>query len=315
MTSATPPSPYFNGIVYNPSFFTTTTSSYLSYPLAQGTETFSSGILSNSIKTIATSDTLDIATTQLSGALNIASLPSRTGNINIGYSSSTPSGLGYNINMGNILSNTSIGGKYVELVSASSGITLSTSGTLNMIANAFNIGTSSLNATNINIGTTGKTTTTINGPITTTDLLTANGDITSPNITSTTKFKGIAYDAPTALSVLSIGETLTHGAVAAIVPLMIGINIDGTPTKGIQIGNSTTKIGLDGATTALSLTSTGDIKTITGKLIGSTLDAVSDTAAGYTALTIGSNVVLGNIVIGNSQTTGDIIIGASLTFY
>ena len=64
MTSATPPSPYFNGIVYNPSFFTSTTSSYLSYPLAQGTETFSSGILSNSLKTIATSDTLDIATTQ-----------------------------------------------------------------------------------------------------------------------------------------------------------------------------------------------------------------------------------------------------------
>ena len=59
------------------------------------------------------------------------------------------------------------------------------------------------------------------------------------------------------------------------------------------------------------LTATGDIKTTTGKLIGATLDAVADTTAGNTALTIGSNVVLGNIVIGNSQTTGDIIIGAS----
>jgi hypothetical protein len=40
MTSATPPSPFFNGIVYNPSFFTTTTGTYLNYPIAQGSETF-----------------------------------------------------------------------------------------------------------------------------------------------------------------------------------------------------------------------------------------------------------------------------------
>ena len=40
MTSATPPSPYFNGIVYNPSFFTTSSGTYLNYPIAQGSETF-----------------------------------------------------------------------------------------------------------------------------------------------------------------------------------------------------------------------------------------------------------------------------------
>ena len=45
MTSQTPPYPYFNGITYNPSFFSSssssTTGNYLNYPIAQGTETIS----------------------------------------------------------------------------------------------------------------------------------------------------------------------------------------------------------------------------------------------------------------------------------
>jgi hypothetical protein len=44
-----------------------------------------------------------------------------------------------------------------------------------------------------------------------------------------------------------------------------------------------------------------------------TLDAVADTAAGTTALKIGSNVLTGDIEIGNAQTTGDIKIGQSDT--
>jgi hypothetical protein len=86
--------------------------------------------------------------------------------------------LGYNINIGNILSNTSIGGKYIELAAASSGISLSTSGTLDLIATAYNMGTTLLSATNINIGTTGKSTTTIYGGITTAGLITASGGLT-----------------------------------------------------------------------------------------------------------------------------------------
>ena len=41
MTSATPSSPYFNGSIYIPSFFTSSTGTYLNYALAQGTETIS----------------------------------------------------------------------------------------------------------------------------------------------------------------------------------------------------------------------------------------------------------------------------------
>jgi hypothetical protein len=201
MSSATAPYPYFNGITYNPSFFSSSSTGltqgqanllYLKKTTADtatAIETFSGGILSNSLKTIAASDILDIATTQTSGAINIGSLPSRTGNINIGYAISAPTGLGYNINIGNILSNTSIGGKYIELAAASSGISLSTSGTLDLIATAYNMGTTLLSATNINIGTAGKSTTTIYGGISTAGLLTANGGLTmggSNHITLTT---------------------------------------------------------------------------------------------------------------------------------
>ena len=157
MSSELPPTDYFTGISFNPDFYQSTSSDYLtastgksyflSYPTAQGTETITT-LKSSSIDSSSTTTNMAIASAQTSGALNIASLPSRTGNINIGYSTSTPSGLGYNINMGNILSNTSIGGKYIELAAASSGITLSTSGTLDMITNTINIGQTS-STTNI----------------------------------------------------------------------------------------------------------------------------------------------------------------------
>ena len=79
MSSATAPYPYFNGIIYNPSFFSSSSSTSLTQAQANllylkkttadtatALETFSGGILSNSLKTIATSDILDIATTQTS---------------------------------------------------------------------------------------------------------------------------------------------------------------------------------------------------------------------------------------------------------
>jgi hypothetical protein len=61
-----------------------------------------------------------------------------------------------------------------------------------------------------------------------------------------------------------------------------------------------------------NFTTGGNITASTGgKMQSAYYDALADTAANTTALSIGSNVVAGNIVIGNSQTTGDIIIGAS----
>jgi hypothetical protein len=166
MSSELPPTDYFTGISFNPDFYQSTSSDYLTastgksyfltYPTAQGTETIST-LKTSSIDSSSTTTNMTIASAQTSGALNIASLPSRTGNINIGYSTSAPSGLGYNINMGNILSNTSIGGKYIELAAASSGISLSTSGTLDMTTNTINIGqtSSTTNITGVLVGKDG----------------------------------------------------------------------------------------------------------------------------------------------------------------
>ena len=160
----------------------------------------------------------------------------------------------------------------------------------------------------INIGQTSYTTN-VNGPLTTTGLLTANGDITSPTITSTTKFKGIMYDAPTASSTLSLGETLTNGATSAVVPLLIGININGTPTTGIQIGNSTTKISLEGATTALSLaTTSGSISSSSGNITTAGAGTISTTGTGGISTNSGNiSSTSGNITtggVGTISTTG-----------
>ena len=152
----------------------------------------------------------------------------------------------------------------------------------------------------INIGQTSYTTN-VNGALTTTGLLTANGDITSPTITSTTKFKGIAYDAPGSSYTLSLGETLTNGATSAVVPLMLGININGTPTTGIQLGNSATKIKLEGATTALSLATTSGSISSGGIITGTSVVSSSFNASGDST-TVG---------ISTTQTTGALNIGTA----
>ena len=256
MSSATAPYPYFNGITYNPSFFSSSSTGltqgqanllYLKKTTADtatALETFSGGISSNSLKTIATSDILDIATTQTSGAINIGSLPSRSGNINIGYSVSAPTGLGCNLNIGNILSNTSIGGKYIELAAASSGISLSTSGTLDLIATAYNMGTSLLSATNINIGTTGKSTTTINGGITTAGLLTANGGLTmggSNHITLTTATGTIPASTQLGYAIVKgpTTATITNTSTGLVFANVLG-NVNGVGTYIVTYTVNTT---------------------------------------------------------------------------
>ena len=251
MSSELPPTDYFTGISFNPDFYQSTSSDYLtastgksyflSYPTAQGTETITT-LKSSSIDSSSTTTNMTIASAQTSGALNIASLPSRTGNINIGYSTSAPSGLGYNINMGNILSNTSIGGKYIELAAASSGITISTSGTLDMIATAYNMGTSLVNATNINIGTVAKTTTTIFGTLSSNN---ATGDIYIGNGTNNTTGvnNGIC-----SINKLQVGNTTTGNGVGTGTPyrcMIIGraVGLTNTATGTITITGAPTTAG------------------------------------------------------------------------
>jgi len=133
---------------------------------------------------------------------------------------------------------------------ATGGISIGTnSTTLPLTTNAINIGS-------------GTYTTNILGTSTMSGFLTATAGIITTSLNT-----------PLSSSVLSIGELLTHGGSAAITPLLIGINIDATPTTGIQIGGLLTNIKLEGATTAtLGLTaSNGNITASNGNIIGQTV--------------------------------------------
>ena len=266
MSSEIPPTDYFTGISFNPDFYqssseeyltaSTAKSYFLSYPTAQGTETITT-LKSSSIDSSSTTTNMAIASAQTSGALNIASLPSRTGNINIGYSTSAPSGLGYNINIGNILSNTSIGGKYIELAAASSGITISTSGTLDMIATAYNMGTSLLSATNINIGTVAKTTTTIFGTLTSNN---ATGDIYIGNGTNNTNAVNTVI---CSINKLQVGNTTTGNGIGTGTPyrcMIIVRNVGSTTAASgsITITGAPTGAGNPIVFASLNITTTSN---------------------------------------------------------
>jgi hypothetical protein len=61
----------------------------------------------------------------------------------------------------------------------------------------------------------------------------------------------------------------------------------------------------------LGLTAASDIKTTSGKLIGGTVDCVTDATAGNTSLAIGPSAVNGNIVIGAALGVGDVSIATA----
>jgi hypothetical protein len=288
MSSEIPPTDYFTGISFNPDFYQSSSEEYLtastgksyflSYPTAQGTETITT-LKSSSIDSSSTTTNMAIASAQTSGALNIASLPSRTGNINIGYSTSAPSGLGYNINMGNILSNTSIGGKYIEIAAASSGITISTSGTLDMIATAYNMGTSLVNATNINIGTTGKSTTTIYGPISTVGSITSTGDIEATTGKIKTTTLDAVADTPEGTTALKIGNNVITGTIEignAMTTGDIKIGLSDIAGATITVGTASTATTINGRLTTSLGPIAGllsfEIKNVSYTIVSSTIN-------------------------------------------
>ena len=228
---------------------------------------------------------LNIATNQLSGTLNFGANTFRTGNINIGTG-----GLGGVISIGS-----TTGGLNSLVCKGSTGSSISIDGPIssgNITSTGF-ISGAGITGTSLNVGS---------GTIKS-GAITSTGSITGTGITGTS---------------LNVGTgTIISGAITSTGSIT-GTGITGTSLNvgtGTIISGAITSTGSITGTgiTGTSFTSTGDIKTTAGKLIGGTLDAVADTIAGTTALKIGSNVILGDIEIGNSQTTGDIKIGLSDT--
>ena len=115
--SETPPTYYFSGITFNPSFYTsdyitkeTGKKYFLSYPIAQGTETIST-LIASTINSSASNDTVNlfnnitsgtlyVGTGLLNGFCNIASTLS-TGTLNLGNTTGTAANLLGNVVIGN----------------------------------------------------------------------------------------------------------------------------------------------------------------------------------------------------------------------
>jgi hypothetical protein len=323
MTSQTPPYPYFDGIVYNSSFFTSSTSSggtvagSLNYPTAQGVEVFPYGLSSNGITNSGTISTGVLTSNlitsnnniQATGSITGASIGntagtggiSSTGAITgISFDTTTPSttfnfltSQSVGINMGTSLPS----GQTIQIgpLGSTAGVSVHCSNidfTNNSINNATSAGSGDLNIANNQVSGT---------------LNIGNQTFRTGNINIGTGGLG---------GTISIGTTGTglnslvcKGSTGSSISVVGPISCSALTSTGAITGTGIT--GASFLSTGNITSTSGDIKATAGKLIAGTLDAVSDATAGNTALNIGSNVIVGNIVIGNSQTTGDIIIGAS----
>ena len=144
------------------------------------------------------------------------------------------------------------------------------------------------------------------GAITTTSgAITSASTVSGTTITASTGLVG-AYQNKASSASASI--TTTGVITGASLGLGTGAIGCGAITSGAISGTTMTASGLISANGGMTVPS-GQTLTVNGTLKSSSLDAVSDATAGNTALTIGSNVVLGNIEIGGALTAGDITIG------
>jgi len=291
--SAPAPSPSFSGIDFNPAFFPSTTSDYLEFPVAQGTETFGT-IFATTIDTPTPSadfDFLDSATANV----NIGTSVLAGNTIKLGQSTGT------SIHCGSIdLKGTNINNAVNSDTGTISLAPAQTTGALYIGANAststrttgaINIGTTSAGVTPITIGTTGQSTIALNGTS-----VTATTKLLTPIIDCVT-------DATAGNTSLAIGPSAVVGNIVIGAALGAGdISIATAQTSGgtVTIGSSNTVTTLNGTS----------VKATT-KLITPIIDCVTDASATNTSLSIGPSAVNGNIVIGAALGVGDVSIATA----
>lgn len=204
MSSQNPPYPYFSGITYNSSFFSSSSSGltqsqanalYLKKTvsdIATASETFSGGILASSVDTATptvnyallsglTTGNLGIATNQTDGAVSIGNKASRVGDVNIGNGT----GMMGKINLGTGPLSTGI----------------------------INIGTGTGSTGGIALGATGNTTN-IMGP------LSSLSTVSLGSVGNTTNI----YGALSSLLSVSLGSTVNTTAVNGILTVATGIS-------------------------------------------------------------------------------------------
>ena len=234
MTSSNPPYPYFNGITYNPSFFNSSSSStgltqtvantlYLKKTVsdtASALETFSGGIKANSIEPTANNASMDIATTSISGAINIGTALGRTGNINIGLltGQTTP----YNVVIG------SSGKSFVTLngntVTLNGAVTIN--GTLSNVDTSTSLLLGTINATDVKISKSGSNTLiggtlSITSTTTATDTITANGGLTIGGTNNITLGNGTVAPTTGQIGYILTGVLATNANFTNNTPLTV----------------------------------------------------------------------------------------------
>jgi hypothetical protein len=344
MSSEIPPTYYFSGINYNPDFYQSSSSSYLSYPIAQGTETIKS-LRSAAIDSTSASTNMTLGSNLTSGSLTIGGSSLHTGTISLGAAQTTGA-----LNIGN---------------GARTG------------AGAINIGNQAAGTIAITVGTASKSTTALNGTVSVGSSMNTTGIVDSGTISSTGAITGLSFtNTANSASITSGGivggNALTiantgYISVGGLAAITNGIHVVGeirsttgnfTATAGDFTATAGNFVGAykNAATPSASITSAGTITgtslalgsggigcgaiTSTGAISGTTMTASGlinanaglTVASGQTltlngtlttnsingtatnsAQTIGGNILDGSITVGGALTTGSIALGGAQT--
>jgi hypothetical protein len=294
-----PPTYYFSGITFNPSFYqssssdyltlATAKSSFLTYPTAQGTETITT-LISSSIDSISTSNDLTLALSQIGGVCTIAN-GARTGNINIGANATQG-----NINFGsNTNDETRISGNVVDIgyKQATGNIIIGgdqTTGTINIGVKAGRLAAGAINIcstdqTNslvipIKIGNSSSTTA-MNGTCTFAKQISASAGITAGTINGTSL-------------VLGTGNITSCGTITATGLIKADGGIELPSGDALNVLGSITGSGAITTSGDISTSSTGTISTASGGSIKSnTFDSIAT----------GSSMTIGNLMTSSTTLT------------
>ena len=306
MSSSNPPYPYYNGIPFNPSFFTSDSGSglteneanakYLRKTVpdeATALETFNGGIVTPSLSSTGSLDIV-IPNALASDVLNVGVVSRNISGQVHHYSDGDNCVAGANVHLNNGINNASN-------TNISNGTT--TTGQVNIMSGASSTGTINIGQTTTTLALKGAT-----SILGTTNINTTLGGTTSIGTanTGTTNIKGrilnILNDVITGASpypTINIGRNNTAG------PDSTTTNIDGTVNIGFISGGDTTinQLYTDWiyAVTDASTLNVG-VNLTTGDPINNNL-----------AISIGENLTSGKIEIGKNQTTGTITLGSSTT--
>jgi len=341
MSSATAPYPYFNGITYNPSFFSSSSSS-TSLTQAQANLLYLRKTTADTATATETFSKIYLTEADSTALGNLSLVPSQTtGILNIGTGSRTSGGNGGGINIGTACTGyipiaigttgqsiTTLNGAYVNIPTKLITPIINTDGTStdleiggNINQGQVNIATAQTTGT-LNIGTGSRTTP--GGGI---NIGTGSSSASSVNIgsgTSSTVLNGTYVQVTTKLQTPKIESIVNTGT----------IEIGNNQTSGlINIGTANTRtsgnINMGSACSLANQITIGTAATSTIRLQGLSIDAstkittpiLNSSAAGDNmtiggnldtgSITIGGLLSTGSITMGGVQTTGDINIGSS----